>query len=91
LLRLLELDPGDELADMYVSDEIHDLYQRLRKENEAHLRELAARRAAEGPARAPAWRKPWVWATAAGVMTAGVTTAIILSSHPGNRPEYVVP
>jgi hypothetical protein len=90
LLRLLELEPGDDLADMYVSDEIHDLYQRLRRENEAHLRELAARREAERPARAPIWRRPWFWATAAGALAAGVTAAILW--NPGSeRPEYVVP
>ncbi len=90
LLRLLELDPGDDLSDMYVSDEIHDLYQRLRRENEAHLRELAARREAERPAPAPVWRKPWAWAALAAALAVGVTATILLIPDGEPRPEYVV-
>jgi hypothetical protein len=84
------LDPGDDLSDMYVSDEIHDLYQRLRRENEAHLRELAARREAERPAPAPVWRKPWAWGALAATVAIGVTATILLTPDGKPRPEYVV-
>ena len=90
LLRLLELDPAADLADMYVSDAIQDVFQRLRQENAARLRDAAARSAADREAHKPLWRKPWVWGAGAG-LAAGVTAVVLLSREGKPRPEYVVP
>jgi hypothetical protein len=90
MVRLLELEPAADLSDMYVSDEIHEVFQRVRKENEARIRESAARAEAERKAHAPLWKKPWAWA-AGSAAVAGVTVAILLWPEGKPRPEYAVP
>lgn len=92
LMRLLELDMNADLADMYVSDDIQELFQRLRLENGSRLREAAARSAAERKAHRAFWQKPWVWDAGIGAAAAaGVTAAILLRPDRKPRPEYVVP
>ena len=90
MFQLLELVPSAELVDMYVSDEIENIFMRVRKEYDSRRSETAAQASADREARKPLWQKPWVWA-AGGTAVLGVTAAILWWPDDKPRPEYVVP
>lgn len=93
MYQLLELVPSAELVDMYVSDEIEKIFDRVRSEVEERHREKAAPAVvAESGNGGHYWKNPWVWA--GGAVVAGVAGFVIyeaMSETPGDRPEYVVP
>ena len=89
MFQLLDLVPSAELVDMYVSDEIENIFLRVRKEYDTHHVDVETKAAADREARKPFWQKPWAWA--AGAAVAGVTVAILVWPEDKPRPEYVVP
>ena len=103
MYQLLELLPSAELVDMYVSDEIEKIFDRIRLEIAERHKDMAApstanaststnATVAEGGERGRYWKKPWVWA--GGAVVAGVAGFVIyetMSPNPKGRPEYVVP
>ncbi len=89
MFQLLDLVPSAELVDMYVSDEIDNIFSRVRKEYESHHQDVAAHQAADRESRKPLWQKPWAWAAGAAVV--GVTVAILVWPDDKPKPEYVVP
>ncbi|MDB5051423.1 MAG: hypothetical protein JWO30_4494 [Fibrobacteres bacterium] len=101
MYQLLELLPSAELVDMYVSDEIEKIFDRIRLDVAERHKEMAApstasatptATVAESGERGRYWKKPWVWA--GGAVVAGVAGFVIyetMSPNPKGRPEYVVP